>query len=516
MGVAGLYLVMFIRKLKNRSGRISVQIISKIRGKYKVVKTIGCSSNEQELQKLVHLGKQEIERISAQSGLFVFESDTVVEQVFSNMSNASIRTVGPDLVFGKIYDSIGFGTLQEDLFRHLVIARLAFPLSKLKTIEYLYRFQGVMLDLDTVYRFLDKLNNKLKERVEQIAFTHTLKVLQGNISIVFYDMTTLYFEASDEDDLRKTGFSKDGKHQNPQIYIGLLVGLGGYAIGYDIFEGNIYEGHTLIPFIEKISEKFKLNQPVVVADAGLLSNDNIKALEQKGYEYIIGARLKNEPENVKKQILEKQFSEGQIIRINKADRTRLIVSYATNRAVKDGHNRMRGLQRLEKQVKAGKLTKSSINNKGYNKYLRLQGDVTIEIDYEKFNRDKVWDGLKGYATNTRLTDKQVIENYKNLWHIEKAFRMSKTDLRIRPIYHRLKHRIEAHICISFTAYCIYKELERVLYREKSSLSLKKAAELTHNMYQISYMLPESKQTKTQLLKMDDQQAELYQIILKIF
>lgn len=177
---------------------------------------------------------------------------------------------------------------------------------------------------------------------------------------------------------------------------------------------------------------------------------------------------------------------------------------------------MRGLQRLEKQVKLGKLTKSSINNKGYNKYLRLKGDVTIEIDYEKFNQDKAWDGLKGYVTNTKLRDKQVIENCKNLWHIEKAFRMSKTDLRIRPIYHRLKHRIEAHICISFTAYCIYKELERVLYKERSSLSLKKAAELTHNMYQISYMLPESKHVRSQLLKMDDQQAELCQIISKYY
>ncbi|BBE20122.1 mobile element protein [Aquipluma nitroreducens] len=373
-----------------------------------------------------------------------------------------------------------------------------------------------MLDLDTVYRFLDKQNSQLKGHVEQIAFAHTLKVLQGNISIVFYDMTTLYFEASDEDDLRKTGFSKDGKHENPQIYIGLLVGLGGYAIGYDILEGNIYEGHTLIPFIEKISEKFKLKHPIVVADAGLLSNDNVKALEQKGYEYIIGARLKNEPDKVKKQILECQFSEGQIRRINKVGRTRIIVSYATTRAKKDEHNRNRGLQRLEKQVKAGKLTKSSINNKGYNKYLRLHGNMTIEIDYQKFNQDKIWDGLKGYVTNTKLRDKQVIENYKNLWHIEKAFRMSKTDLRIRPIYHRLKHRIEAHICISFTAYCIYKELERVLYKEKSSLSLKKAAELTHNMYQISYMLPESKHTKSKLLKMDDQQAELHQIISKYF
>jgi len=165
-----------------------------------------------------------------------------------------------------------------------------------------------MLDIDAIYRFLDKLNSKLKEQAEQIAFAHTQRILNGNISVVFYDMTTLYFEASDEDDLRKTGFSKDGKHQNPQIYLGLLVGLGGYAIGYDVFEGSIYEGHTLLPFLQKIATKFKLEKPVIVADAGLLSKNNIKALEEQGYEYIIGARLKNEPEKAKQQILQKELA----------------------------------------------------------------------------------------------------------------------------------------------------------------------------------------------------------------
>ncbi len=293
---------MFLRKKKNKSGSTSVQIISKERGKYKVVKTIGSSNNEQEIQKLTFLAKQEIERLSTQPKLFVSQSDTMIEQVFESLGNASIKTVGPEIIFGKIYDSIGFNEIKEELFRHLVIARLAFPLSKLKTIEYLYRYQGVMLDIDRVYRFLDQLNNKLKERVEQIAFAHTLKILEGKISIVFYDMTTLYFEASDEDDLRKTGFSKDGKHQNPQIFLGLLVGLDGYAIGYDIFEGNIYEGHTLIPFVKKIAAKFNLEKPIIVADSGLLSKDNIIALEEKDYQYIIGARLKNESEKIKKQI----------------------------------------------------------------------------------------------------------------------------------------------------------------------------------------------------------------------
>jgi hypothetical protein len=217
---------------------------------------------------------------------------------------------------------------------------------------------------------------------------------------------------------------------------------------------------------------------------------------------------------IKQKILVEKLEDGETLTIVKSNKTKLIVSYAANRAAKDEHNRNRGLQRLEKQIKAGRLTKASINNKGYNKYLKMQGEVSIEIDYDKFNFDKNWDGLKGYVTNTKLKDKQVIENYKNLWQIEKAFRMSKTDLRIRPIYHRLKNRIEAHICLSFTAYCIYRELERMLYKEKSTLSLKKAAELTHTMYQITYTLPESKHTKTKLLKMDDQQAELYNIIKK--
>jgi transposase len=340
--------------------------------------------------------------------------------------------------------------------------------------------------------------------------------LNGNISVVFYDMTTLYFEASDEDDLRKTGFSKDGKHQCPQIFIGLLVGIGGYAIGYDIFEGNTYEGHTLIPFLEKIGQKFNLEKPVVIADSGLLSRSNIEALVQNGYKYILGARIKNESEPIKSQILTAGFIDGTVHSFEKDGNQKLIVGYSNVRARKDQYNRERGLKRLEKRIKSGKLTKSNINNRGYNKYLKLEGEVTIDIDYEKFNKDTVWDGLKGYITNTQLSGKDVIENYSNLWHIEKAFRMSKTDLRIRPIYHRLKHRIEAHICISFTAYCVYKELERVLSRQKSELSIKKAAELTHNMYQITYTLPDSKQTKSRLLQMDEEQLELHQIICENF
>ena len=168
---------MFIRKNKNRSGSFSVQIVSKTSGKYKLVKTIGSGRTEQELQKLTYLARQELERLSQQPKLFISEMDSVVEHVFSSMDNASIRTIGPELIFGRIYDYIGFGSIKDELFRHLVISRIVFPLSKLKTVEYLYRYQGLSLNIDAVYRFHDKLNSRLKEQIEQISYAHTLRVL---------------------------------------------------------------------------------------------------------------------------------------------------------------------------------------------------------------------------------------------------------------------------------------------------------------------------------------------------
>lgn len=504
---------MFIRRKKNKSGSISIQILQKENGRNKLLRSIGSATEQKDISVLEARARQELLAMQKQSSLFISQQDVAIESFISRISNGQIRTIGPELVFGKLYDHIGYGKIGEELFRHLVIARLAFPLSKLKTVEYLYRYQGVMLEPDTVYRFLDKLNEELKEQVEQISFNHTKKVLKNDLSIVFYDMTTLYFEAGDEDDLRKTGFSKDGKHSNPQIYLGLLAGLGGYAIGYNIFEGNIFEGHTLIPVIEKMSQKFKLNKPIVVADSGLLSNENIDQLQQQGYEYIIGARIKNESTDVTEKLLSAQLRNAEHLVIEKAN-SKLIVQYSESRAKKDAHNRQRGLNRIEKQIKSGKLTKQHINNRGYNKYLKMEGAVNISVDRDKYEQDGKWDGLKGYITNCRQEPAVIIENYNNLWHIEKAFRMSKTDLRIRPIYHRLRNRIEAHICLLFVAYTIYKELERVLKLEKFPLSVAKATEITRNMYQVEIMLPEARQIKNVLLKMDELQDRLIQIIQK--
>jgi transposase len=507
---------MFVRKKRNRSGSVSVQIISKSSGKYKVYKTIGSSISSEQIEKYFNQANNEINPNKNQLKLFIDKEDILIERFIDDITNSQIEVIGPELVYGRIFDFIGYGSIEEKLFRHLVITRLIYPGSKLKTIEYLRRYQNIDIDVDKIYRFLDTLQNKLKQQVENISFKRTKELLNGKIEIVFYDMTTLYFEASDEDDLRKTGFSKDGKHQCPQIYIGLLVGAEGYAIGYDVFEGNISEGHTLIPMIKKFEKRYKLDKPVIIADSGLLSKENIKSLEENGYKYIIGARIKNETEGIKKKILSLDLQNGKPRRIKKDKTTTIIVSYSSGRAAKDLRNRNRGIQKLEKRIKSGKLTKSNINNRGYNKYLKLEGEIKITIDREKFEKDNKWDGIKGYITNTKLNSEAIIKNYNHLWQIEKAFRISKTDLRIRPIYHYLKERIEAHICISFVSYGIYMDLERVLKKEKSNFSVKKASEITRNMYQIKYMLPKSQKEVTKTLKMDDDQNKLIEIINKYF
>jgi len=503
---------MFIRQKNNKSGTVSIQIIDKSRGRYKVVKTIGSSLDPLELDRFYAQAKSELIRMSQQLDLnFNIDREKELIDLFLKGID-KIRLVGPELILGKLFDEIGFNDIKDELFRHLVITRLCYPVSKLKTTDYLFKYKGISVDVERIYRYLDKLHSKQKERIQEISYLHTLKILDSTISVVFYDVTTLYFEIEDQDDLRITGFSKEGKHQNPQILLGLLLSIDGYPLAYEIFEGNKYEGHTMLPVIETFKTKYRLNNLVVVADAGLLSDENINELQSKDYEYILGARLKSEKRTLQSQILALKIENGQCEQIAIDQETRLIISYSQARAKKDKSNRQRGLEKLERAIKTGRFSKKNINNRGYNKYLKLDGKVNVSIDYERFNGDDKWDGLKGYVTNTKLNKDQVIEQYGNLWKIEKAFRISKSDLRIRPIFHRLRHRIEAHICIAFCSYKIYKELERQLKFADAKWSPEKAIDIANTIFEITIITPFSKNIESRLHLQNDEQIE----ILKLF
>lgn len=502
---------MFVRKKQNASGSLSIQIISKNRGKYKVIRTVGCAKTKREEELLFLLAKSELERIQGNQTLFAEHDDLVIENFVNGIANDHLQIIGSELILGKIYRKIGFPEGRcPDLFRNLVLCRLVYPGSKLKTTDYFKQHLNTDVSVYSIYRFLDELNAELKPMIEQIMFDYTRKLLKNKIGVVFYDMTTLYFEASEEDDYRIPGFNKDGKHQQPQIMIGLLVSNHGYPIGYQIFEGNTSETKTLVPVLETFQRKFDIDKPIIVADAALLSQKNIDALQENQYEYILGGRLKNETEAIKAKVIKLGVEEGKPREL-KSRNGRLIVSYSQKRARNDRINREKGLKRLEKKLRTGKLTKDHINNRGYNKYLKLSGEVNITIDYEKYEADSVWDGLKGYVTNTHLSRKEVIGQYSQLWQVEKAFRISKTDLRIRPIYHRLKNRIEAHICICFAAYAIYKELERILKENQIGLSPGKAIETIREIRQLRYMLPKSKQVKTKILQPTELQSRLLEI-----
>lgn len=499
---------MFIRKLKSPNGKTYIQVVDKSNGKYNVVKSFGSYKNESEYQQLFSRAQDWINNHSGALELDFSNTDFYIDQFFSSIT--SMKRVGYDLLLGRIFDQIGFNTIKDEFFRELVLARVAFPKSKLKTTEFLYRYKQIDWDEDQLYRYLDKLHQSQKELVQQISYAHTLGLFNNNIGVVFYDVTTLYFEIDQDDDLRKTGFSKEGKHQNPQIILGLLVSKNGYPLAYEIFEGNKFEGHTMLPVVDAFKSKYNLDKLIIIADSGLLSSANIDELLSKEYEFILGARIKNESKAIKEEILSLRLRNGESAVIKRGD-LKLVISYSDDRARKDAYNREKGLRRLEKQLKRGRLTKASINNRGYNKFLTLEGEISISLDRIKIAEDSKWDGLKGYISNADLTKDQIIENYQHLWQIEKAFRISKSDLKIRPIYHRLQRRIEAHICITFAAHKVYKELERQLAEKKSKISPTKAIEIAENIMEVTIQLPQNGKLKSKVLLLTDEQKMLKEL-----
>ena len=517
---------MFVEKKLNKSGSTSVRIMRKVHGKRKCVKVMGCSSDAEEIGLLIKRGNRWIEEHQKGVPLFEFDDEAVAyDKVLASLRQSQLRLVGPELVYGTLFDRIGYDkvkTSNNALFRALVITRLYHPGSKLRTAEYMERFMHQSYSSDAIYRFLDELCTRgktaeqvreatddgvgVKWQVEQVAFEHTKAVMGGQVTVAFYDTSTLYFE-SQEDDVRVPGYSKDGKNENPQVVLGLLVGTGGNPIGYELHKGNQYEGSTLLPIVKKLEKRFNLSHPVIIADSGLLSAKNIEQLEEDGYEYIVGARVRSMSKADKEAVLKLGLKDGELISLTIKDR-RHVISMSDKRAKKDARDREKGIKRLEKRFANGKITKASVNNRGYNRFLTLQGETTVTIDQDKIAEDARLDGLKGYVTNSKITDKEIVENYRNLSFIERAFRMNKTDLAIRPIYHRLFNRIEAHVCICFTAYTILLELERTLAKtadrknKKPGITIYRAKFLAESLYEIEYVNPYNGKNMSVMLRTD--------------
>jgi hypothetical protein len=490
-----------VRKKKNQSGSISVQIVDRTNRGYKVVETLGCSDDETEIDKLHQKAILRINDLS--QNLFSKSLDETSEKLLlknllSKLTTQDFIPIGDELIFGKIFNNIGCNNLfnnvksirkQEDknfLFKSLVISRLLYPGSKLELINYLSYFKNIDITSDKIYRFLDSLyQDEIKSRIETCVFEHTKRVMNGEIIVTFYDVTTLYFESESEDDLRRVGFSKEGKIARPQIQLGLFTTLEGYPLSFEVYEGNKYEGHTLIDVLKKFQDRFQLDKkPIVVADRGMLNNDNIAYLENNNYKYILAYKIKNISNDLKEEIKNLTFIDDNVTHniefkkvISFADENdkkqtihvnqRLVLSYSTQRAKKDRYNRNKAVQRLENKIKSSKtITKKDLKLSYYAKYIDLDDNnskITFNINNQKIIEDEKLDGIKGFVTNDfTLTANEIIEHYNNQYEVERAFRISKTDLKIRPIYHRLETRIKAHILISFVSYAIYKEFERKL------------------------------------------------------
>lgn len=511
---------MFVRRKKNRSGSTSVVVADKSSGTFTELKVIGIGTSEDEILTLVRQSKEWIAHYAGQQTIdfpdeeaeqLKREEDVMTEHIVSNIIGTSLKS--PQTIINKVYDRIGFDAVQDEELRHLVVSRICSPMSKKATVDYLRRHFKEDVSLQKIYRYLDKLYNAHQELVQEISVRHTRELFGGNLGILFYDVTTLYFETTEKDELRESGFSKDGKNANPQVVLGLLVSRGGYPLSYSLFNGSQYEGYTMIPIVDDFVQRFNLGKDfVVIADAGLMSTKNIKLLREGGYKYIIGARIKKESGKIMEKIIETEHRNGVFNDIKYPDGDRLIVGYSDERAKKNAYDREQGVERLRKRYAKGTLTKADINKRGYNKFLSVSSGVTVCIDDDKVKQDAIWDGLKGYKTNTELSPEEVYDAYQNLWNVERSFRITKGTLEVRPMFHFTPRRIEAHVCICFVALKVYKELERLLKLSGCPYSVDEALKIAETVVTIEIARPENNDTVTKTLCLTEEERAIAYLI----
>ena len=540
---------MFIRVKDKSIGTIykkSVQIVENFRElgkvKQKIVKHIGMAYGEEELIELKLLAQSIQIQLENENNLSLFTPQELQKDLLLSSNDQSdynnddykvdirnleeeSRTInGIHDIYGALFDELGLRTIfanparavsAVDTFKEIVLARIAVPDSKRASVTMLEDNFGVSLDLNKVYRMMDKLDDNAIERLNTLSYTKTKELFGGKIDVIYFDATTIYFESFTEDEFKKNGYSKDLKFNQPQVVLALMVTKEGLPIGYQAFSGDTFDGHTLIPSLKILREKYTIDKVVYVADSGMFNNNNLQELdnlEAHQFDYIVGARIKNLSKEMKAKITDMSnyteiSADIKVANFILDNGRKLIVTHSLKRASKDRADRLKGILKLRKKLEVKGSVKEHLSNQGYKKYLQLEDtkasskcDLTITINETKIEEDAIWDGLKGLVVNasSTLTNNEILTQYNNLWQVEESFRITKHDLKIRPVYHWKPVRVKAHLAISFAAYMLTRHLEhrvRVQYKKLSPNIIKnllldvQVSTLICRQKKIKYALP---------------------------
>lgn len=432
----------FIRKVKTASGATAVQIVRKSSGRIVKVKHLGSAHTKEELEILMSLANKRLHE--GQQVLFPDSKTTPfrieLKQSYSNLLYQVLK---------EQYQGLGFCRLDDKYFADLCIARIVEPTSKLDSLRVLADLGVGNLSKDRLYRCLTGVVSKdYRTTISSICFDQAFS--QG-LSLVLYDVTTLYFEVQQEDEYRKPGLSKE-RRLEPQIIIGLLVNQNGFPLGLQSFEGNTAETKTILPVIETFRIRHHLDTITVVADAAMLSLKNLEALSSAGYHYIVGSRLSKVPYDIAQYQKTQSLTDNQIV-VTKKDSYKIIYQYRAKRASLD-------IKNIEKQLnKARRIVNGQAPVKR-NRFLSLK---TWEKKLNRSLIDKAYAlaGIKGYVTDLDICPEKVIDSYHQLFQVEASFRMAKSDLKARPIFHRKKDAIEAHLTIVLTSLAVSRWIEQL-------------------------------------------------------
>ena len=451
---------MKIRVVKTASKASAVQVVRYQNNKRVILQHVGSAHNDEDLNELILIAEEWIKDFSNQLSIFPDEHPNRL----LHLNHCTFVGVKYHFFFELIHsiqDEIGFGNLPV-LLNDLVAIRIFEPASKLRSLELMEQFFGIKHSRKTYYKIAPNCI-ELKQTVEEKVVAFAKENYAFQFDILFYDVTTLYFETFEEDELRKNGFSKDNKSQQPQILIALMVSKEGFPIAYEVFSGNTFEGHTIIPVVKQFIKANKVKEFTVVADAAMISTKNVNQLIQNNINYIVGARLGNISsellENIDKNI---SREDGKSIRI-KTDNGYLICSYSSVRYRKD-------LYEMNKQIDKAKLVVEKPSKSKKLKFTKTNNEK-LEINEVLIEKTKKLLGIKGYYTNLEVSvadDAMIIERYHELYKIEQAFRISKSDLQTRPIFHFKEQPIKLHILICFMALVISKHIEL-----KTGISIRK-------------------------------------------